>query len=64
MDSADKGLTPRLRLRAGEWVQVRTKEEILGTLDSDGRLDGHFYRCVRMGFPHSEKSEENIGCLK
>lgn len=29
-----------LRLRAGEWVQVRTKEEILATLDADGRLDG------------------------
>jgi len=27
------------RLRAGEWVQVRTKEEILGTLDAKGRLD-------------------------
>jgi hypothetical protein len=26
-------------LRAGEWVQVRTKEEILATLDSNGRLD-------------------------
>lgn len=40
MDSADKGPTPRLQLRAGEWVQVRTKEEILGTLDNNGRLDG------------------------
>src|SRR5215467_3474280 len=29
-----------LGLRAGEWIQVRSKEEILGTLDSDGRLDG------------------------
>jgi hypothetical protein len=28
-----------LRLRAGEWVQVRSKEEILATLDADGRLD-------------------------
>jgi hypothetical protein len=28
-----------LRLRAGEWVKVRTKEEILGTLDANGRLD-------------------------
>jgi len=27
------------RLRAGDWVQVRTKEEILSTLDADGRLD-------------------------
>ena len=27
------------RLRAGDWVQVRTKEEILGTLDARGRLD-------------------------
>ena len=27
------------RLRAGDWVQVRTKEEILATLDADGRLE-------------------------
>src|SRR6266446_1830755 len=27
------------RLRAGEWVQVRTKEEILATLDAKGQLD-------------------------
>jgi hypothetical protein len=31
--------TPPLRLRAGEWVQVRSKEEILSTLDAQGRLD-------------------------
>jgi hypothetical protein len=31
--------TPPLRLRAGELVQVRTKEEILTTLDASGRLD-------------------------
>jgi hypothetical protein len=30
---------PSLRLRAGDWVQVRTKEEILSTLDANGRLD-------------------------
>lgn len=28
-----------LRLHADEWVQVRTREEILATLDSNGRLD-------------------------
>jgi hypothetical protein len=28
-----------LSLRAGEWVQVRTKEEILSTLDANGRLE-------------------------
>jgi len=28
------------RLRAGQWVEVRSKEEILSTLDSQGRLDG------------------------
>lgn len=28
-----------LGLRADEWVQVRTREEILATLDSNGRLD-------------------------
>src|SRR5215475_2715653 len=30
--------SPR-HLRAGDWVQVRTKEEILRTLDDKGRLD-------------------------
>jgi len=30
--------SPR-HLRAGDWVQVRTKEEILRTLDAKGRLD-------------------------
>jgi hypothetical protein len=29
-----------LGLRAGEWVVVRSKEEILATLDSSGRIDG------------------------
>ena len=28
-----------LPLRAGEWVQMRTKEEVLSTLDASGRLD-------------------------
>jgi hypothetical protein len=28
------------RLRVGDWVEVRSKEEILRTLDSDGCLDG------------------------
>jgi hypothetical protein len=28
-----------MRLRAGEWIEVRSKEEILGTLDKNGRLD-------------------------
>jgi hypothetical protein len=28
------------RLRAGDWVEVRSKEEILRTLDKRGRLDG------------------------
>ncbi len=28
-----------LNLRAGEWVEVRTREEILATLDERGRLD-------------------------
>jgi hypothetical protein len=30
----------RRKLAIGDWVQVRSKEEILGTLDSEGRLDG------------------------
>lgn len=28
------------RLRAGDWVEVRSKDEILRTLDKQGRLDG------------------------
>src|SRR5689334_9927054 len=28
------------KMKVGEWVEVRSKEEILRTLDSDGRLDG------------------------
>ena len=28
------------KLRAGDWVEVRSKEEILRTLDATGRLDG------------------------
>ena len=32
-------IAPRSRLRAGDWVQVRTKEEILATLDANGRLE-------------------------
>jgi hypothetical protein len=32
--------TNRLGLRAGEWVRVRSKDEILATLDERGRLDG------------------------
>jgi hypothetical protein len=27
-------------LRRGDWVEVRSRDEILGTLDSNGRLDG------------------------
>src|SRR5579859_1924172 len=30
----------RLNLKAGEWVEVRGKEEILGTLDRSAQLDG------------------------
>lgn len=29
-----------MALRAGDWVEVRSKEEILATLDENGRLDG------------------------
>src|SRR5260370_37261958 len=30
----------RSTLKVGDWVEVRRKEEILGTLDADGRLNG------------------------
>jgi hypothetical protein len=29
-----------MKSRAGDWVEVRSKEEILGTLDKDARLEG------------------------
>jgi hypothetical protein len=29
-----------MRLRAGDWVEVRSREELLATLDGDGCLDG------------------------
>jgi glycosyltransferase involved in cell wall biosynthesis len=35
----DRGAA-RAQLRAGDWVEVRSKQEILRTLDSVGRLDG------------------------
>jgi hypothetical protein len=28
------------KLKVGDWVEVRSKEEVLGTLDSNGQLDG------------------------
>ena len=28
-----------MKSRAGDWVEVLSKEEILGTLDKNGRLD-------------------------
>jgi hypothetical protein len=30
---------PNMELRAGDWVEVRSKEEILATLDENGRLE-------------------------
>jgi len=33
-------MSSRRKLRVGDWVEVRSKEEILRTLDADGRLDG------------------------
>ena len=32
-------MAPRKKLRIGDWVEVRTKEEILKTLDSNGCVD-------------------------
>ncbi len=34
------GSKEKLNLKAGEWVEVRSQEEILATLDGGGRLDG------------------------
>jgi hypothetical protein len=39
-----------LGLRAGEWVEVRSKDEILATLDENGRLDGLPFMPEMVGF--------------
>ncbi len=39
-DSIGGSVMPTLNLRAGEWVEVRSKEEILQTLDKRGQLEG------------------------
>lgn len=39
MDTRESAV-PRLGLKAGEWVIVRSKQEILATLDSRSRLEG------------------------
>jgi hypothetical protein len=43
-------LTYRLGLRAGEWVVVRSKEEILGTLDENARLEGLPFQIEMLAF--------------
>jgi hypothetical protein len=64
-DSTEPG---RMRLRVGEWVEVRSKEEILATLDEHGRLNnlpfmpemlqycGHRFRV----FKRADKTCDNI----
>lgn len=39
MSNSDIGRHRVLNLRAGEWVEVRSREEILATLDENGRLE-------------------------
>ena len=44
-------LPPRsLGLRAGDWIVVRSPEEILATLDSDARLDGQPFQPEMLAF--------------
>jgi hypothetical protein len=38
------------KFSAGEWVEVRSREEILRTLDADGRLDGMPFMPEMVGF--------------
>ena len=40
MKRSERSAGPGLDLRAGEWVEVRSAEEILGTLDEHQALDG------------------------
>src|SRR5262252_11093353 len=37
---ATSGNSSQVLLRAGDWVEVRSKEEILATLDRNGQLEG------------------------
>jgi hypothetical protein len=39
MSDPNQDYAHRLDLKAGEWVEVRSQEEILSTLDSNGRLE-------------------------
>src|SRR4051794_621779 len=36
----ESALNQELRLKVGDWVEVRPKEEILATLDANGELEG------------------------
>jgi hypothetical protein len=40
MQQQSNALNEKLRLRAGDWVEIRSKDEILKTLDKKGQLDG------------------------
>src|SRR5439155_7829027 len=39
-ESQSKGMNAKRKLSAGDWVKVRSKKEILKTLDAKGQLDG------------------------
>ena len=36
----DNRMNKQLKVKAGEWVEIRSKEEILATLDKNGQLEG------------------------
>src|SRR6185436_9492010 len=40
IDSAKEHVMKPIHSKAGDWVRVKSKEEILKTLDKNGRLDG------------------------
>lgn len=44
------GKSASLKLRAGEWIVVRDREEILTTLDEGGRLDGLLFQPEMFAF--------------
>ena len=43
-------MSASLGLKAGDWVQIRSKDEILETLDEKGRLDGLPFMPQMFGF--------------
>ena len=54
-----------MALRAGDWVEVRSKEEILATLDENGRLEDlpfmpQMLQYLRSALPDIQARRKNL----